>query len=249
MSEQLLEVSGLSRSFGGIAATSDVSLKIARGEIHAVIGPNGAGKTTLVALLAGELAADSGTIRFREDDITLDATPARARRGLARTFQVTSIFSEFSALENVALAGQAHTGHSFRFWKPAAEDAALRQGALEALQKVGLGDASERNAGEMSHGEHRLLEMAMALATNPVMLLLDEPAAGLGPEETTAMVELLQELKQGKGVLLVEHDMDVVFAIADRITVMVSGKTIATGSPTEIRNDDRVRKAYLGEEG
>ncbi len=249
MSEPLLEVSGLSRSFGGIAATSDVSLKISRGEIHAVIGPNGAGKTTLVALLAGELAADSGTIRFREDDITLDATPARARRGLARTFQVTSIFSEFSALENVALAGQAHTGHSFRFWKPAAEDAALRQGALEALQKVGLGDASERNAGEMSHGEHRLLEMAMALATNPVMLLLDEPAAGLGPEETTAMVGLLQELKQDKGVLLVEHDMDVVFAIADRITVMVSGKTIATGSPTEIRNDDRVRKAYLGEEG
>ncbi len=249
MSEPLLEVSGLSRSFGGIAATSDVSLKISRGEIHAVIGPNGAGKTTLVALLAGELAADSGTIRFREDDITLDATPARARRGLARTFQVTSIFSEFSALENVALAGQAHTGHSFRFWKPAAEDAALRQGALEALQKVGLGDASERNAGEMSHGEHRLLEMAMALATNPVMLLLDEPAAGLGPEETTAMVGLLQELKQDKGVLLVEHDMDVVFAIADRITVMVSGKTIATGSPKEIRNDDRVRKAYLGEEG
>ena len=249
MSEPLLEVSGLSRSFGGIAATSDVSLKIARGEIHAVIGPNGAGKTTLVALLAGELAADSGTIRFREDDITLDATPARARRGLARTFQVTSIFSEFSALENVALAAQAHTGHSFRFWKPAVEDAALRQGALEALQKVGLGDASERNAGEMSHGEHRLLEMAMALATNPVMLLLDEPAAGLGPEETTAMVGLLQELKQDKGVLLVEHDMDVVFAIADRITVMVSGKTIATGSPAEIRNDDRVRKAYLGEEG
>ena len=249
MSEPLLEISGLSRSFGGIAATSDVSLKIARGEIHAVIGPNGAGKTTLVALLAGELAADSGTIRFREDDITLDATPARARRGLARTFQVTSIFSEFSALENVALAVQAHAGHSFRFWKPAVEDAALRQGALEALQKVGLGDASERNAGEMSHGEHRLLEMAMALATNPVMLLLDEPAAGLGPEETTAMVGLLQELKQDKGVLLVEHDMDVVFAIADRITVMGSGKTIATGSPTEIRKDDRVRKAYLGEEG
>jgi len=249
MSEPLLEVSGLSRSFGGIAATRDVSLKIARGEIHAVIGPNGAGKTTLVALLAGELAADSGTIRFREDDITLDATPARARRGLARTFQVTSIFSEFSALENVALAAQAHTGHSFRFWRPAAEDAALRQGALEALQRVGLGEASERNAGEMSHGEHRLLEMAMALATNPVMLLLDEPAAGLGPEETTAMIGLLQELKQDKGVLLVEHDMDVVFAIADRITVMVSGKTIATGSPTEIRNDDRVRKAYLGEEG
>ena len=249
MSEPLLEVSGLSRSFGGIAATSDVSLKISRGEIHAVIGPNGAGKTTLVALLAGELAADSGTIRFREGDITLDETPARARRGLARTFQVTSIFSEFSALENVALAVQAHAGHSFRFWKPAVEDAALRQGALEALQKVGLGDASERNAGEMSHGEHRLLEMAMALATNPVMLLLDEPAAGLGPEETTAMVGLLQELKQDKGVLLVEHDMDVVFAIADRITVMVSGKTIATGSPTEVRNDDRVRKAYLGEEG
>jgi len=247
MNAPLLEVSTLSRNFGGIAAASEVSLELARGEVHAIIGPNGAGKTTLVSLLAGELRADSGAIRFRGETITNMPVHARAQRGLARTFQITSIFPEFSALENVAMAIQAHAGHSFRFWRPVTQNAILQQGALNALEQVGLAGIPERNAGEMSHGEHRLLEMAMALATQPALLLLDEPAAGLGPEETTAMVAILRGLRQDKGILLVEHDMDVVFAIADRITVMVSGRAIATGSPQAIREDDNVRKAYLGE--
>ncbi|MCP4828792.1 MAG: ABC transporter ATP-binding protein [Proteobacteria bacterium] len=247
MNAPLLEVSTLSRNFGGIAAASEVSLELARGEVHAIIGPNGAGKTTLVSLLAGELRADSGAIRFRGETITNMPVHARAQRGLARTFQITSIFPEFSALENVAMAIQAHAGHSFRFWRPVTQNAILQQGARNALEQVGLAGIPERNAGEMSHGEHRLLEMAMALATQPALLLLDEPAAGLGPEETTAMVAILRGLRQDKGILLVEHDMDVVFAIADRITVMVSGRTIATGSPEEIREDENVRKAYLGD--
>ncbi|HJL56806.1 MAG: ABC transporter ATP-binding protein [Arenicellales bacterium] len=247
MNAPLLEVSALSRSFGGIAAASELSLQVVHGEVHAIIGPNGAGKTTLVSLLAGELRPDSGSIRFCGETITAMPVHARAQRGLARTFQITSIFPEFSAVGNVAMAVQAHANHSFRFWRPVAADMALRQRALEVLQQVGLADAPDRNAGEMSHGEHRLLEMAMALATRPALLLLDEPAAGLGPEETTAMVAILRKLRQDKGILLVEHDMDVVFAIADRITVMVSGRAIATGSPQAIREDDNVRKAYLGE--
>ncbi len=181
MNAPLLEVSALSRSFGGIAAASELSLQVVHGEVHAIIGPNGAGKTTLVSLLAGELRPDSGSIRFCGETITAMPVHARAQRGLARTFQITSIFPEFSAVGNVAMAVQAHANHSFRFWRPVAADMALRQRALEVLQQVGLADAPDRNAGEMSHGEHRLLEMAMALATRPALLLLDEPAAGLGP--------------------------------------------------------------------
>jgi len=248
MSTAMLEVDALSRSFGGIAAASEVSLDVIPGEVHAIIGPNGAGKTTLVSLLAGELRPDSGSIHFCGKNITAMPVYARSQLGLARTFQVTSIFPQFSALENVAIAAQAHAGHSFRFWRAAAKDESLRHSASGALEQVGLAAAVHRNAGEMSHGEHRLLELAMALATEPALLLLDEPAAGLGPEETTTMVSILRDLKQDKAILLVEHDMDVVFAIADRITVMVSGRTIATGSPQVIRADGNVRKAYLGDE-
>ncbi|MGE0253094.1 MAG: ABC transporter ATP-binding protein [Alphaproteobacteria bacterium] len=243
----LLAVRGLMKSFGGLVATDDLWLDVASGEIHAVIGPNGAGKTTLVNLLSGFARADGGTIAFAGRDITRLAAAPRARLGLARAFQITSIFRDMTAADNVALAVQAREPHAFRFWRAAASDPLLRDPAAAALDRVGLGARADVPAGTLAHGEQRALEIAMALATEPRLLLLDEPMAGMGPDESQRMVTLLQGLKGRYTMLLVEHDMDAVFALADRITVLVYGRAIASGTPDEIRANAEVREAYLGE--
>ena len=248
MSNAILEVRALSKSFGGIRATDNVDLAVQEGEIHAVIGPNGAGKTTLIAQLAGMLPSDSGRILFAGRDVTRLPTHARARLGMARSFQITSIFHDMSVLDNTLLAVQAHAGHSYRFWQKARRNARLTAPAMAALEQIGLAGKADLSARKLSHGEHRQLEIAMALAGKSKLLLLDEPMAGMGAEESAKMVELLHDLKTQKSMLLIEHDMDVVFALADRITVMVSGKTIASGTPETIRADENVRRAYLGEE-
>jgi branched-chain amino acid transport system ATP-binding protein len=249
VAETLLETAGLTKRFGGLVATGEVSLSVAPGEIHAVIGPNGAGKTTLIGQLSGELIPDSGSIRFAGADISRLGPARRAALGIARSFQITSIFREFTTLDNVALAIQARAGHSFRFWRAARQDASLRDPAFAALGVVGLAGRADLPAGSLAHGEKRALELAMALATGPRLLLLDEPMAGMGPEESASMVRLLAGLKGRFSIVLVEHDMDAVFALADRITVMVYGRVIASGGPTAIRADPEVRRAYLGEEG
>ncbi len=248
MNDVVLSCEVLRKSYGGIVATNDVSLDVRRSEIHAVIGPNGAGKTTLVSQLSGEILPDAGRIAFEGRDITRLPTHRRSLMGLARSFQITSIFEEMTVVDNAALAVQAHRGHSFRFWKPARSDEELIVPAMEALKRVGLEARAREKAKVLSHGEHRQLEIAMALATEPSLLLLDEPMAGMGQEESLRMVSILRELQQDKTMLLVEHDMDAVFALADRITVLVYGKVIATGSTDEIRNDEAVRAAYLGDE-
>jgi branched-chain amino acid transport system ATP-binding protein len=244
----LLEVCGLAKRFGALRASDGIDLEIREGETHAIIGPNGAGKTTLIAQLAGGIRPDAGTVRFAGEDITALPAAARARRGLARSFQITSIYPEFSALRNVMLAVQARAGHSFRFWKTMIGDEALRAPALALLDEVGLGSRAEIQAASLAHGEQRALEIAMALATKPRLLLLDEPVAGMGAEETQRMVAFLSTLKGGKTMLLVEHDMDAVFSLADRVSVLVYGRIIATGTPREIRANPEVRRAYLGEE-
>ena len=246
MVEPALQIEGLCKSFGSLVATDDLHLDIAAGEIHAIIGPNGAGKTTLIAQLSGEQRPDKGRIKFAGRDITGLSMPARAALGLARSFQITSIFSDFSALDNVALAVQAHAGHSFHFWRPAHKAAVLRGPALHVLERIGLGKRAHEPAASLSHGEQRQLEIAMALATEPTVMLLDEPMAGMGRDETAHMVEILQGLKNRHTIVLIEHDMDAVFALADRITVLVYGRAIATGRPDEIRTNDAVRAAYLG---
>lgn len=248
MAEALLEVTDLVKRFGGLTATDRVSLAIAPGELHAVIGPNGAGKTTFVAQLMGELRPDAGTIRFAGEEVTALPPHQRAARGMARSFQITSIFPDFTALDNVALAAQAHAGHSFRLWRPARCDPTLRDPAREILERVGLGRRAETPAAILAHGEKRLLEIAIALATRPRLLLLDEPMAGMGPEDSARMVRFLASLKGEVAMLLVEHDMDAVFALADRITVLVYGRAVASGAPAAIRADAAVRKAYLGED-
>ena len=248
MAEPILAVKGLMKSFGGVRATDNVELAVEPMETHAVIGPNGAGKTTLIAQLSGDLAPDAGAIRFKGDDITDLPSHRRSMRGLARSFQITSVFMDMTVIDNVALAVQAHRGHSFRFWRPANQDPVLVEPARDTLEHVGLSDRARDLASSLSHGERRQLEIAMALATEPELLLLDEPMAGMGPEESVRMVETLKALKGKKTMLLVEHDMDAVFALADRITVLVYGRVIATGSPEDIRNDDAVRHAYLGDE-
>ena len=248
MRETLLEVRGLRKAFGALLATDGADLDLGEGETHAIIGPNGAGKTTLIGQLSGMLQPDSGSIRFAGEDITGLSAPARSMKGLARSFQVTSIYREFSALDNVALAVQAHAGHSFRFWRPAQEDPALRNPARAILEEVGLGARADVLAANLSHGEQRQLEIAMVLATGPRLLLLDEPVAGMGTEESQRMVEFLSTLKGERTIVLVEHDMDVVFTLADRISVLVYGRIIATGAPAEIRANPEVRAAYLGEE-
>lgn len=249
MTEALLKVKNLRKRFGGVLATDNLSLAVQPGQIHAVIGPNGAGKTTMIAQLAGALDSDSGRILFDGEDITGLAPPARSRRGIARTFQITSIFHEFTALENVALAVQAHDGHSFRFWRAARDEARLVEPARAALETVGLVDRADITVRNLSHGEHRQLEIAMALATKPKLLLLDEPMAGMGAEESQKMVSILNGLKGDHTILLIEHDMDAVFALADQITVLVYGNAIASGAPDSIRANEEVRTAYLGEEG
>ncbi|MBI4365519.1 MAG: ABC transporter ATP-binding protein [Deltaproteobacteria bacterium] len=247
MSEPMLQVESLAKRFGGIVAADDLALTVAAGELHAVIGPNGAGKTTLIAQLSGQLAPDSGQIRFAGHDITRLPMYRRSQLGLARSFQITSLFLDLSVLDNVALAVQAHAGHSFHFWRDARQEAALRDPARAALARVGLGARADWPASALSHGEHRQLELAMALAGSPRMLLLDEPMAGLGPEESARMVEMLRALKRELTILLVEHDMEAVFALADRVTVLVYGRVIATGAPSDIRANAEVRDAYLGE--
>jgi len=244
----LLEVEGLFKRFAGIVASDNIALDVREGELHAVIGPNGAGKTTLIAQLAGEITPESGSIRFAGGDITALPTYRRSALGLARSFQITSLFPDFTALDNVALAVQAHAGHSFRFWRNARRDPTLREPARAALRRVGLEARAAQLASELSHGEQRQLEIAMALATSPRMLLLDEPMAGLGPDESRRMHALLRELKGRLTILLVEHDMETVFALADRITVLVEGRAIASGAAEAIRANQDVQRAYLGDQ-
>jgi branched-chain amino acid transport system ATP-binding protein len=248
MADALLEVDGVSKRFGGVIASDAISLAIPQGELHAIIGPNGAGKTTLIGQLAGEIVPDAGHIRFQGRDITALPIFRRSQLGLARSFQVTSLFVDFTALDNVALAVQAHAGHSFRFWRDARSEPELRTPARAALARVGLAGRGDVIVSNLSHGEHRQLEIAMALATTPRMLLLDEPMAGMGPEESARMVKTLRELKRELTILLIEHDMEAVFALADRITVLVYGRIIASGPPETIRANAEVRQAYLGEQ-
>jgi branched-chain amino acid transport system ATP-binding protein len=246
--DELLEIETLTKRFGGVVASDAISLAVPRGELHAVIGPNGAGKTTLIGELAGEIAPDDGRIRFEGRDVTALPSWRRSRLGVARSFQITSLFPDFTALDNVALAVQAHAGHSFRFWRPARGEASLREPARAALARVGLAARADVLVAKLSHGEQRQLEIAMALATGPRLLLLDEPMAGMGPEESGRMVATLRALKGELTILLIEHDMEAVFALADRITVLVYGRIIASGPPEAIRADPQVRQAYLGEE-
>jgi branched-chain amino acid transport system ATP-binding protein len=244
----MLEVRGLVKRFGALRASDGIDFDVREGETHAVIGPNGAGKTTFIGQLAGMLLPDAGKILFAGEDITALSAPKRARRGLARSFQITSIYPEFSALDNVALAVQAHAGHSFRFWRDARADAALTAPARRVLEQVGLASRAHVLAANLAHGEQRQLEVALALATSPRMLLLDEPMAGMGVDESRRMIELLRSLKGRQTMILVEHDMDAVFRLADRISVLVYGRVIATGTPELIRANPEVRTAYLGED-
>jgi len=248
VADAILAVAGLRKAFGALVATDGVSLEVREGETHAIIGPNGAGKTTLIGQLAGNLRPDEGRILFAGEDVTRLSAPQRARKGFARSFQITSIYRDFTALDNVALAVQAHAGHSFRFWRPAREEAALRDPAREVLREVGLAGRAAALAAELAHGEQRQLEVAMALATRPRLLLLDEPVAGMGLEESQRMVQLLARLKGRLSMILVEHDMDAVFTLADRISVLVYGRIVASGAPAEVRANPEVRRAYLGEE-
>ena len=248
MSEPLLKVSDLNKNFGGIVATSRLFLSVESGEVHAVIGPNGAGKTTLVSQLSGQLRPTSGRIEFEGRNITGFSTARRARAGLARSFQITSVVMPMTLLENVMLAVQGGDGHSFRFWSPVNRDGAMVDAAMRSLAEVGLDDRAQRIAGEVSHGERRQLEVAMALAMKPKLLLLDEPMAGMGPEETARMIEILGRLKGDKTILLIEHDMDAVFSLADTLSVLVNGYIIATDTVENIRANPEVQKAYLGED-
>jgi branched-chain amino acid transport system ATP-binding protein len=248
VAEPLLALRGLQKRFGGLAVTNDVSLDVLPGEIHAVIGPNGAGKTTLINEISGVLPLDAGRILFGGRDVTRLSMPRRARLGLARSFQITSVIADFTALENTALAVQAGAGTSFRFFRPASSEARLNAPAREALAAVGLEARADVPAGAMSHGEKRQLELAIALATRPRLLLLDEPLAGAGPEETERLIGILRGLKSRYTIVLVEHDMQAVFAMADRISVLVYGRVIATGAPDAIRANEEVRRAYLGED-
>lgn len=244
----VLEIAGLTKWFGALLVTDDLTLDLMPGECHAVIGPNGAGKTTLIHQLSGTLAPDAGTIRFMGQDVTATSAAARAQMGLGRTFQITSVIPGFSVLENVALAVQAKAGSSYRFFGSAAQERRLNERAYAALDMFGLADRAARPAAALSHGEKRSLELAVAIASEPKALLLDEPMAGMGREVSAALIEMLARLKADYPLLLVEHDMDAVFALADRVSVLVYGKIIATGSPDEIRSNVEARAAYLGEE-
>ena len=248
MAEPLLRIENLVRRFGGIVATDNLSLDIARGELHAIIGPNGAGKTTLISQLIGQLRPTAGTIRFGGQDVTHLPAWKRSRLGLARSFQITSLLPNFTAADNVALAAQARDGHSFRFFGNARQEKQLRAAAHAALDRVGLLGRADVVVSRLSHGEQRELELAVALATKPKLLLLDEPMAGLGVTESARMVKLLAELRQEVTIVLVEHDMNAVFALADRITVLVYGRVIASDVPAAIRTNEEVKRAYLGDQ-
>ncbi len=243
----LLAVTGLVKRFGGLTATDGVDLTVEAGEVHAVIGPNGAGKTTLINQLSGELRPDVGTIRLDGVDVTALPVHRRALLGLGRSFQITSVFPDFTVLVNVVLAVQAHAGHSFSFWRPVLRETELTQRARVAIDQVGLTARVDTVVASLAHGERRQLEMAMTLATAPKVLLLDEPMAGMSLTESERLVRLLSSLKKQYGILLVEHDMDAVFKLADRISVLVYGRVIACGDPESNRNNADVRTAYLGE--
>jgi branched-chain amino acid transport system ATP-binding protein len=245
----LLQLSSLDKAFGALKVTDDITLDIAAGGCHAVIGPNGAGKTTLIHQITGALAPDSGTITFEGRDITGVPMPKRALAGLVRSFQITSILPEFSVLENVAVAVQSRSGSSFRFFRAAAGVETLNKQALAALAQVGLAARAGMQAGLLSHGEKRQLELAIALALEPKLLLLDEPMAGAGPEETRLLVETLRAIKTHTTIVLIEHDMQAVFALADRVSVLVAGRIIATDTPDAVRTNPEVKAAYLGEVG
>jgi branched-chain amino acid transport system ATP-binding protein len=238
----------LVKRFGGVQATDNVSITLEDGQLHAIIGPNGAGKSTLIGQLAGEISPDSGSVSLLGNEVTTLSVVARAKLGLARTYQITQLAKEFTSLDNVLMATNARAAHNFRFWRNAHDDHAAVSRSLEALAKVGLASARDRAVAELAHGEQRQLEIAMALATDPKVLLLDEPLAGMSQGESAAMISLLKSLKSRYPILLVEHDMDAVFALADRISVLVYGRIIATGTPDEIRTNAEVRAAYLGEE-
>jgi branched-chain amino acid transport system ATP-binding protein len=244
----ILNTSSLCKNFGGVTATDNVSLEVETGELHAIIGPNGAGKTTLISQLSGALKPDSGMIEFKGQDITAQPAYTRAQLGITRSFQITSLVMGMSVLDNVALAVQARDGHSFRFIKPARNIRHLREAAMESLAQVGLETRADTATSALSHGEHRQMEIAITLASGADLMLLDEPMAGLGPEESVTMVGFLKTLKGQRTILLIEHDMDAVFALADRISVLVYGRIIATGTPDEIRSNADVRHAYLGED-
>lgn len=244
----ILQVTDLCKRFGGVLATDHVNLDVFQGEVHALIGPNGAGKTTLISQLSGLLKPDSGRIRFKGKNLTGKPAHKFAHAGLARSFQITSLFADMTLLQNVALAVQANAGHSFSFWRDATKDKNLLEPAYQYLQTTGLANNADKIASAVSHGERRQLEVAMALATEPSLLLLDEPMAGMGPDESTLMVEILKKLSGEKTILLIEHDMDAVFALADRISVLVYGRVIATGSQEQIQSNPDVRAAYLGED-
>ena len=244
----LLNINGLCKSFGGVIATDDVNLSVEKGEIHAIIGPNGAGKTTLISQLSGMLKPDAGTVILNGSDITHKPAYARAKLGITRSFQVTSLVMDMTVMDNVALAVQATDGHSFKFIRPARKIRHIREKALENLQTIGLHTRANDLVSALSHGEHRQIEIAVALASKAELMLLDEPMAGLGATESAMLVDLLKGLKGQRTILLIEHDMDAVFALADRISVLVYGRIIATGLPSEIRANKAVRHAYLGEE-
>ena len=244
----LLEIQNLVKKFGALLATDHVSLQVQPQEIHALIGPNGAGKTSLVAQLSGLLKSDSGHILFKGQDITAMATHERVRLGLARSFQITRLFKSFSVLENVALSIQARVGHSFSFWRPVSQETELSDKAMHLLDGLGLASRAHDRASELSHGEQRILELGLAVATQPQLLLLDEPMAGAGPVESERILNLILQLRENAAILLIEHDMDAVFRLADRISVLVGGAVIATGTPEEIRHHPEVIAAYLGEE-
>ena len=247
MSEPLLRARELTRRFGGLVAVDRVSLELHRGSVHAVIGTNGAGKSTLINVLAGELAATSGAVELRGTDITPWPQPNRARAGIGRSYQRTTLFMQFSVLENCRLAAQAHHQKPWSLWAPAANCPVAAPAAREAASRAGLADVLDTPAFALSHGQRRQLEIAMCLATGPEVLLLDEPLAGMGAEETDRMLALLAELKTGHAIALVEHDMDAVFRIADVITVMVNGAVLASGTPQAVRANPDVQAAYLGE--
>ena len=247
MADPVLRLEKLRKSFGGLLVTDEVTLDVVPGELHAIIGPNGAGKTTLINQIAGTLSPDSGRLLFAGQDVTALPVHARAQRGMARSFQITSILPEFSALENVALAVQANAGTSFRFFGRAKDETGLNDPALAALAEVGLKDRAQVRAAFLSHGERRALELAIALAMQPKLLLLDEPMAGTSHEETERLIEVLRRLKGRFPILLIEHDMNAVFALADRISVLIYGRILASGAPDAVRSDPQVVTAYLGD--
>jgi branched-chain amino acid transport system ATP-binding protein len=244
----VLSLSNVSKRFGGVVAVDRVTLEVAAGEVHALIGPNGAGKTTLIGQISGMVGCDDGTIAFQGADVTHAKPHQRVHAGLARSYQITSIFRRFSVLDNLALAVQARSGSSLSFWRPVAAERALFDEARAVAAEVGLAGKEEMPAGSLAHGEQRALELGLALATRPKLVLLDEPTAGMGPEETQRMIDLVNRLRTRLTVLLVEHDMDAVFRLADRISVLVNGRIIATDKPLEIRRNAEVVRAYLGEE-